>query len=632
MLAQVDRTFWVMVAVALIVFFPGLGSTHLWDYDEGYYASAALEMYQRNEWTVPYFNGELFGHKPPWMFWMMMMGYSIFGISELGARFFSAVFACIGVYFTYRLGRLLFNARAGLIGAVVLATSLMFTVVGRSATPDSFLVSFTLIALCLFAEGVLKLGPGRQSSVLWRQGTDAKSTPLSWVRMVAVYTSLALGILTKGPIAIAFPVFIMLTTLAWLPAESTGNDNWNPGIPDSRWKRLGHLPQTWLRAIWRLRPITGLVVVILVAGPWFLLVGLRTDWEFHREFFGVHHFQRATTSMEGHRGSILYYPVSILVGMYPWTVVTGAVLVFWIRFAFRPNTIQSNATPSNSDSTNQSQFKHQFGVRLISVWAMAYLVIFSCAATKLPNYVIPAYPALALMFACAFESWLAKPHAYSPLWHRGSLIVLITVGGLIVSTVPALTWIPFGGITVFDKIGLDPDVQRQLWWLGAIGVPALLGGIIAFSLIERGKTLISFVLLGAVAVSTVVCFWNIAARQLTKLQNPQQLVREIRENLGSNGSSASVATYDFFRPTMVFYNRAPVAKCYDNQQIVSFFSEHPSGQVILDSSRMEELSKNASLAFKILHRARRFPDKGELIVVTLQNAQQQARFGTNSLR
>ena len=90
--ATVSRFRWIVIAVCLICLFTSLGASRFWDQDEGFFASTAASMYAQADWIVPSFNGEMFGHKPPWMYWMMMVGYSLFGIGELGARFFSAVF------------------------------------------------------------------------------------------------------------------------------------------------------------------------------------------------------------------------------------------------------------------------------------------------------------------------------------------------------------------------------------------------------------------------------------------------------------------------------------------------------------------------------------------------------------
>src|SRR5689334_20302047 len=80
------RSLLIVAIVAALVMAVGLGSTRLWDEDEGYFASTAAEMYERGDVIVPTFNHELFGHKPPLMYWGMMAGFRTFGVNELGAR------------------------------------------------------------------------------------------------------------------------------------------------------------------------------------------------------------------------------------------------------------------------------------------------------------------------------------------------------------------------------------------------------------------------------------------------------------------------------------------------------------------------------------------------------------------
>ena len=72
---------WIAAAAGLC-FFLALGTPRLWDEDEGFFAAAAREMHQRNDWVVPTFNGELFSHKPPFMFWMMRGGFFLFGETD----------------------------------------------------------------------------------------------------------------------------------------------------------------------------------------------------------------------------------------------------------------------------------------------------------------------------------------------------------------------------------------------------------------------------------------------------------------------------------------------------------------------------------------------------------------------
>src|SRR5690606_15410206 len=85
-------------------------------------------------------------------------------------------------------------------------------------------------------------------------------------------------------------------------------------------------PLHFLKVCWRMRPITALAVALAVALPWHIWVGIRTDGQWLSGFFWEHNVNRALQPMEGHRGSILYYPVALLVGFFPWSVLTAPML------------------------------------------------------------------------------------------------------------------------------------------------------------------------------------------------------------------------------------------------------------------------------------------------------------------
>ncbi|MFN7629343.1 MAG: ArnT family glycosyltransferase, partial [Pirellula sp.] len=91
----------ILCVVAVVVLFWNLGNSRFWDQDEGYYASVAAEMFDRGDWVVPTFNQELCAHKPPMMYWGMLVGFEMFGRNELGARWMSAIFGTLTVLLTY---------------------------------------------------------------------------------------------------------------------------------------------------------------------------------------------------------------------------------------------------------------------------------------------------------------------------------------------------------------------------------------------------------------------------------------------------------------------------------------------------------------------------------------------------
>ena len=582
---------WIVLAVGVVVFFPALDATRLWDEDEGFFASAAAEMYARGEWIVPYFNGEMFGHKPPWMYWMMMLGYGLFGVGELGSRCFSAVFGIGSVLLTYRLGSIVFNRRAGFFAAMILATSLMFTVVGRAATPDSFLVFFSTWALYLFAAHGFAKPPQRESAT--REHEPAR-LPERWSAFAWMYAAMGLGTLAKGPIGFLFPMAVIgLFLLCTTPRRAVAPHA-------STWRRWIEVlrpfgPVNFLQTVWLMRPVTAALVILAVAGPWFYAVGVQTGGEFHREFFGVHHFHRAAVSMESHSGPIFYYVVSILVGMFPWSVFAAPALLLWIGRLRR------------HDET------HRLALVLIACWIGVYVGLFSLAATKLPNYILPAYPALALFFAFSLDVWLASPNLLRVGWRRAAFGTVALVGMGMIAVFPVLGLVEFGGQTLLDRAGLVKAVQHEVVWLGLLGLPAAAGGIAAVVLAERRRLGAAVGAVCATAVLTVAGLWNGAAPWVDQFQAPQEIVQGIHRDYG--GAEVELGTFKFFRPSMVFYNRGPVQRFPEPRDVQVFFLANPAGFLITDSARLAELEPALPPDVAVVARRPRFPEKGELTVL-----------------
>lgn len=581
---------WLVLALSVVVFCPSLDATRLWDEDEGFFASAAAEMYARGDWIVPYFNGQMFGHKPPWMYWMMMFGYGLFGVGELGSRCFSAVFGIASVLLTYRFGTLMLNRRVGFFAAGILATSLMFTVVGRAATPDSFLVFFSTLALYIFAAHGFARRPDDGAAT-----SPAKPArlPARWTSFVAMYAAMGLGVLTKGPIGFLFPMAIIGLFLLCTTARrevATDAPAWR------RWREALRPfgPVNFLRTVWIMRPVTGALVILAVAGPWYLAVGVQTEGEFLREFFGVHHFQRAASSMENHSGPFFYYIVSILIGMFPWTVFAAPAVLLWIR-RMRQNT------------------EHRFALLLITCWIGVYVGLFSAAATKLPNYILPAYPAVAMLFAFALDAWLADPALLRMGWRRAAWGTVAVVGAGTIAVFPVIALIEFGGQTVLDRLGLVKAVQHEVVWLGLIGLPAAVCGLAGLVLAERRRLGAAVGAIAATAVLTVVGLWNVAAPWVDQFQASQEIVQGIYREY--DVPEHEVGTYGFFRPSMVFYNGGPVERCPEPADVRTFFASHPAGFLITESSHLADLEPVLPPDVAIVARRPRFPEKGELTLL-----------------
>ena len=388
----------VLALLAAAVFFFHLGSSHLWDVDEAIFSQAAAEMVQRGDYVVPYFNGELFPDKPCSSYWLMASAYHVFGISELGARFWSALLSVGSVLLVYRLGRRLFHERVGFWAGLILATNISFDIIARAATPDAALTFCTTLAIYLFARTApVGDSPGAQQGPLTIAPT--------WKNFALAYAAMGVGVLAKGPVGVVLPtavmgLFLLVTrganSLSTLPAVSAGQGGWSW---PARW--LDSLvrtasPRHVLRTVLALHSLLAVLMVLLVAGPWYIWVGLRTDWQWPAQFFGVHNFGRFFSAMDNHRGPIFYYFLVVLVLFFPWSVLMWGTVRELVRQAGRA-----------------SRFRD--GALLVACWLTVYLGFWSLASTKLPNYIVPMYPALAIATALLVTSLEHLARDDSPL-------------------------------------------------------------------------------------------------------------------------------------------------------------------------------------------------------------------------
>jgi len=568
-----------IITTGVVVLFVGLGQTRLWDQDEGFFATTAAEMYARNDWIVPTFNGKLFGHKPPLMYWGMMSGYGLFGVNELGARFFSAVFGLATAIATWRLGRRLFNETTGLLAGIIMASAIFFTVVARAATPDAHLTFFAVLAFCLWCRDIFPLPH------------ESPSTGIRWRTWLAAYIAMGFGVLTKGPIGIFFPMaviglFLLCTTKRREIAATA-----------THWERIWAAiepfgPVNFLRTTWQMRPLTAIAMLLVVAGPWYLLVGLQTKGQFLVEFFGVHHFGRFTTSMDNHGGNWLYYLITCEIGMFPWSIfVIPTTMLWWQR-------LTRDASP-----------KFVF----IACWAAVYLVIFSLARTKLPNYVLPAYPALALMLAHCLETWLTDRQALSRFWMRHAQSLAISVGLTFVIGMPIAGSWPIGGQTILDRFQLSAEVQRETVWLGLSGLPLIAGGIGMLVLSELRRERAAITVMAVASVGMLAVVWNDTIPRIDRFQSPQSIAAELRSILDEN--PARVQSHCFTRPTMIFYLGQPIGDCWDACDALNALSSRKPSYLITTDERYEVLQQILPPDVEIVARRPNFPEQGEILVL-----------------
>jgi 4-amino-4-deoxy-L-arabinose transferase-like glycosyltransferase len=549
----------LVAAVAGLVMLAGLGRARLWDRDEPRNAGAAREMLQRGDWVVPTFNGQLRAHKPVLLYWCIMVAYQLLGVHELSARLPSALAAVLTVLCTWRMGRRLFGTTAGVWAGIILASSLLFVMAGRAATPDSLLILGTTLAMTWYVHGTFR--PRFETTPPdtppeWE--TPGACFPQSLFPVVVLYAAMGLAVLAKGPVGYILPMAVLGTF--GLVLEVQRHRAACPVHEEVWWQAAWHWlgaacqPKRVLRVFWQMRPVLGLFIVAAVALPWYLAVGFATHGEFLKVFFFEHHLGRATMVMEHHSGSLLFYPVAMLVGFFPWSI-----------FAI-PLAIDTALQLTRRDRQHP-------GYLFAVCWILVYVVLFSLARTKLPSYVTPCYPALALLAGDYVDRWSRQAAAVAGRWLLAAFGCLALVGAALTVAIPFIL----------------RDVAPGEEWLGLIGTIPLIGGVLCFVLAAGRSFRSAAGMLGIAAVAFVALLFSVGAWRLDRHQQQQRLWHAV----AARGHHAEVASYRVLEPSWVFYWGRPIAEfgggAGSAQLAGKFLQQHPERYLITTRDRVDEL-------------------------------------------
>src|SRR5262249_77196 len=138
---------------------------------------------------------------------------------------------------------------------------------------------------------------------------------MSLTGAASVYASFAVGVLAKGPVAFVLPTAVIgaYFLIAHRKIIQTKHQQ-------SIFRRAVRMLVYFFWTCWRMRPVTAMLMLLVIAVPWYAWVGYRTNGEFLREFFLEHNLNRARQPLEGHSGPIFFYLIAILPGFFPWSV------------------------------------------------------------------------------------------------------------------------------------------------------------------------------------------------------------------------------------------------------------------------------------------------------------------------
>jgi 4-amino-4-deoxy-L-arabinose transferase-like glycosyltransferase len=323
----------VLIVLAIVaLWFAKATSRQLTHADEGRYAEIPREMAVSGDFVTPRLNGFKYFEKPPLQYWSTALAYRAFGVTEWTARLWTGVTGLLAVLATWYAGRRLFNARAGLFGALALLASPYFVVMSSANSLDMGVSAFLSCAVLAY--------------LLSRQAPPGKARR-PW--MLAAWACMALAVLSKGLIGVVLPLGALVGyTLLERDLRAWRDLHWLPGV----------------------------ALFLLITAPWFVLVA-RANPEFLHFFFIHEHFQRFASKAHDRAGPVWYFLPLLLAAASPWV----PALLDAVRTAWRARPAAEAVSPA----------------RFLCAWAAVVFVFFSVSGSKLPGYILPIIPALALL-------------------------------------------------------------------------------------------------------------------------------------------------------------------------------------------------------------------------------------------
>jgi 4-amino-4-deoxy-L-arabinose transferase-like glycosyltransferase len=462
-----------LVLCGLVLFLPGFFNIPPIDRDEARFAQATKQMVETDDFVDIRFQDEVRYKKPVGIYWLQAAAVetaSAVGLPRAQVRIWlyripSLIGAIGAVLLTYWTALAFVTRRGAILAALILCSSVLLGAEARLAKTDAMLLLTVVAAMGALARVYLS----------WQRGDDPIRPPLSYPAIF--WTALAAGILLKGPLILMF-VGLTVITLAIVDRSAS-----------------------WL---WRLRPFAGVIWMMLLVLPWFIAIFWRAGETFFADSIGGDMLSKVA-AQESHGAPP---------GVY--------LLLFWVTF-WPGAPLAGMAAPAAWGARREP------GAQFLLAWLIPSWIVFEAVLTKLPHYVLPLYPAIAILTIGALErrvlsrSWLRRGAAW---WFL----------------VPALASV----IAVVAAIMLTRQPVFLAWPFIA---GALIFGLFAWWLYDDNRAELSLLNAVAAAMFLATSVYGLVIPALTALFPSAEVARALR-NVVCVGPKAAAA--GFHEPSLVF--------------------------------------------------------------------------------
>ena len=385
-------------------------------------------------------------------------------------------------------------------------------------------------------------------------------------------TGLAAGfaVLTKGPVGMVLPGAVIIFFLIW-------QRDWN--------------------FLWTKRTVQAVFCCLLVALPWYIYAGIETRWDFVKGFLFTHNFSRFQTPMEGHQGPFFYHVLVILVAFAPWSIFLGATV--W-------NSLRNSAI---------SPTGKPWAFRFLWCWIGVWFIVFSLAATKLPNYVLPAYPPLAMLTAALLVRWWKWSEAglrtpgIMPLWFwRMSLSAFIFIGVVLLFAIPLVAgWIPLDILT-------HRTIPSVIWLLPLSLLPVLTSWLIwkKWNRNQIGWGVASMLAASILMTACLGAFGPVLA-DLERASKPLGL--SMQRYIGNRDVRVGMHPH-YHRPSLVFYVQRQIIRCKTEQEALETLQAKVPTYMLVPARSWPLLAEQLAGRYTILEQRHDFTAGQEILLVS----------------
>ncbi|MGD0865284.1 MAG: glycosyltransferase family 39 protein [Rhizomicrobium sp.] len=421
--------------LCLVAWVPGFFTLPPLDRDESRFAQASKQMVETGNLVDIRFSEGARYNKPIGIYWLQAASTKVFGgpaHTEIWTyRLPSLLGGFLALLFAYWCARAFASPEVALLAAALLGATLLMTAEAKIATTDAVLLATILAAQAVFLR-------------VYLAARDATRQPPGLGFVLAGWVAVAAGILVKGPVILAVLGVTFAAVSLW----------------DRDWR--------WLKS---LRPALGIALAVVLVAPWAIAIGIESHGAFYQQSLGHDFANKIIGGQESHGALPGYFLLLSSLTLWPATLLALPGIVFGITF------------------------RKQDAPRYLLAWAGATWLLFELVPTKLPHYVLPAYPALAMLGAL----WAMRPALLDESRRariaRFVACALFFVVCLALAALPIVAAWKFGedvspfvviGIGVVSALGTAAAIMLARRKLPAAALLGILAAIIVYPVLTVG--------------------------------------------------------------------------------------------------------------------------------------------------